>query len=289
MRALLAKAESTPFESEAAACTAKAQELMARYAIDEAVLRAGAAPSGTPSSMRVIVASPYARPKVVLLSVVARNNRCRSVWDGDYGFSTVFGAPGDLWAVDLLYTSLLVQAVVAVQREQQRSRSFRHAFLLAFAHRIGERQREVTTAVTVAATVASGDAFLPVLAARERRSSRGTRCRLSTPSTSAGVDVKRVRSLRRPLGCQHGLDRPRRSNRRPIEVYRWCMARTNIDIDEDAAQAVMRRYHLRTKRDAVNFALRAIAGEALEVEAARELRGSGWDGDLDELRASRRP
>lgn len=67
------------------------------------------------------------------------------------------------------------------------------------------------------------------------------------------------------------------------------MARTNIDIDEDAARTVMRRYHLRTKRDAVNFALRAIAGEALEVEAARGLRGSGWDGDLDELRATRRP
>jgi len=32
------------------------------------------------------------------------------------------------------------------------------------------------------------------------------------------------------------------------------MARTNIDIDEDACQIVMERYHLSTKRDAVNFA-----------------------------------
>ena len=50
---------------------------------------------------------------------------------------------------------------------------------------------------------------------------------------------------------------------------------------------VMRRYHLTSKRDAVNFALRALASEALDLEQARSLRGSGWDGDLDALRASR--
>jgi len=33
------------------------------------------------------------------------------------------------------------------------------------------------------------------------------------------------------------------------------MSRTNIDIDEEACQAVMDRYHLSTKRAAVNFAL----------------------------------
>lgn len=70
-------------------------------------------------------------------------------------------------------------------------------------------------------------------------------------------------------------------------VYRWCMARTNIDIDEQACGAVMRRYRLPTKREAVNFALRALAGEALSVDEARALRGSGWDADLDELRSSR--
>lgn len=167
VRALLAKAESTPFEAEAEACTAKAQELMARYAIDDAMIVAGAATQTTPSSMRVIVEAPYVRPKVILLSVVARNNRCRSVWLDDFGFATVFGAPGDLWAVDLLYTSLLVQAAVALQREQERSRSFRHAFLLSFGHRIGERLREATASATAAATHSSANAFLPVLAARE--------------------------------------------------------------------------------------------------------------------------
>jgi Arc/MetJ family transcription regulator len=65
------------------------------------------------------------------------------------------------------------------------------------------------------------------------------------------------------------------------------MSRTNIDIDDDACSQVMRRYRLATKREAVNFALRTLAAEPLSLDAARRLRGSGWDGDLDELRATR--
>ena len=65
------------------------------------------------------------------------------------------------------------------------------------------------------------------------------------------------------------------------------MARTNVDIDEKACVAVMRRYGLTTKRDAVNFALRHLAAEPLSTSEARALRGSGWDGDLDEMRTSR--
>jgi Arc/MetJ family transcription regulator len=65
------------------------------------------------------------------------------------------------------------------------------------------------------------------------------------------------------------------------------MARTNIDIDEDLCQQVMDRYHLSTKREAVNMALRHLVGEPLGLDDARALRGSGWDGDLDEMRASR--
>lgn len=65
------------------------------------------------------------------------------------------------------------------------------------------------------------------------------------------------------------------------------MARTNIDLDEDACRQVMRRYRLRTKRDAVNFALRRAAGEAMSLEQARALEGSGWEGDLDEMRSTR--
>lgn len=61
------------------------------------------------------------------------------------------------------------------------------------------------------------------------------------------------------------------------------MARTYIDIDDDACAVVMERYELRTKQDAVNFALRELAG-AMSVKAALAMRGDGWEGDLDALR-----
>jgi Arc/MetJ family transcription regulator len=70
-------------------------------------------------------------------------------------------------------------------------------------------------------------------------------------------------------------------------VYHGCMARTNIDIDDELCQRVMDRFHLTTKRDAVNLALSRLAGEPLELDEARSLRGSGWDGDLDEMRVTR--
>ena len=65
------------------------------------------------------------------------------------------------------------------------------------------------------------------------------------------------------------------------------MGRTNIDIDDDACTAVMERYGLRTKRDAVNLALRLVAAEPLDLDAARALRGSGWHGDLEDMRGAR--
>jgi Arc/MetJ family transcription regulator len=65
------------------------------------------------------------------------------------------------------------------------------------------------------------------------------------------------------------------------------MVRTTIDIDDDACRMVMRRYGLTTKREAVNLALRTLAVEPLDIDAARNLRGSGWDGDLVEMRNSR--
>jgi Arc/MetJ family transcription regulator len=65
------------------------------------------------------------------------------------------------------------------------------------------------------------------------------------------------------------------------------MSRTNIEIDDEACTAVMTRYHLATKKDAVNFALRTVASEPLDLDSARALRGSGWDGDLEAMRANR--
>ena len=65
------------------------------------------------------------------------------------------------------------------------------------------------------------------------------------------------------------------------------MGRANVDLDDEACRIVMERHHLATKRDAVNFALRTVAAEPLDLDQARALRGSGWDGDLDVLRSDR--
>jgi hypothetical protein len=178
VRALLAKAESTGFPEEAEANSAKAQELMARHRIDQ-VLLAAADRSGDdqPAGRRLGVDNPYEQPKALLLDCVAQANRCRSVWHKQLGFATVMGFPADLDAVELLYTSLLVQATAAMLHEgsrrdragRSRTRAFRSSFLTAYAARIGERLRTATETATrgAAAETGRGD-LLPVLAARER-------------------------------------------------------------------------------------------------------------------------
>ena len=67
-------------------------------------------------------------------------------------------------------------------------------------------------------------------------------------------------------------------------MYRWCMGRTNIDIDDELVATVMRRYGVRTKREAVDLALRRLVGPPLTSEFLRGLEGLGWDGDLDAMR-----
>jgi Arc/MetJ family transcription regulator len=65
------------------------------------------------------------------------------------------------------------------------------------------------------------------------------------------------------------------------------MSRTTIDLDDEACETVMERYYLKSKREAVNYALRLVAAEALGLDDARALRGSGWEGDLAQMRAGR--
>lgn len=64
------------------------------------------------------------------------------------------------------------------------------------------------------------------------------------------------------------------------------MARTNIEIDEKLVERVKKLYGLRTMREAVDFALRAVAGDKSRRDML-DLEGSGWKGDLGKLRRSR--
>jgi hypothetical protein len=176
VRAMLAKAESTEFAEEAEAFTAKAQELMARHSIDYALLAARTGARDEPGGIRVGIDNPYEAAKALLLQEVAEANRCRTVWSRNLGFATVLGYPTDVDGVELLYTSLLVQATTAMvhagsRRDaagRSRTRSFRQSFLNAYAIRIGQRLRSATEQAGRDATAAvGGDRLLPVLAGRD--------------------------------------------------------------------------------------------------------------------------
>ncbi|MET9733538.1 DUF2786 domain-containing protein [Streptomyces sp. NPDC006458] len=168
IRALLAKAEATGYPEEAEALSAKAQELMARHSVDEALLAARAPDPDAPAACRIGVEPPYEQAKAVLLDAVATANHCRAVWNEPLGFSTVVGFEADLEAVELLYASLLVQATAAMTRAEagqraggrKRTKTFRQSFLAAYAHRVGTR-------LAAAAETQVTDDLLPVLASRE--------------------------------------------------------------------------------------------------------------------------
>ncbi|GAA0931885.1 hypothetical protein GCM10009557_94690 [Virgisporangium ochraceum] len=174
IRGLLAKAESTTFPEEAETYTAKAQELMARHSIDAALIEAAARTTAEPAGVRIGVEAPYEMAKSMLLGEVARANRCRSVWSKALGACTVFGFPTDLELVELLYTSLLVQATAAMTAEGSRrdrhgrssTRSFRMAFLTGYATRIGERLAGASDRARRDAAAELGSSLLLVLAAR---------------------------------------------------------------------------------------------------------------------------
>lgn len=67
------------------------------------------------------------------------------------------------------------------------------------------------------------------------------------------------------------------------------MARTNIDIDDDLIRRVMQRYRFHTKREAVHQALQRLAGDPMTTAEALDMRGAGWEEDLDKMRQQRVP
>jgi Arc/MetJ family transcription regulator len=59
--------------------------------------------------------------------------------------------------------------------------------------------------------------------------------------------------------------------------------RTNIEIDDAVMAELLERTGLKTKREVVDSALRKL----LQLERQkdiRQLRGIGWEGDLDKMR-----
>lgn len=146
---------------------------MTKYALDRVLVDADALVPDLPGARRIWLETPYVDAKALLINVVTNANRSRAIFASAWGFVTIVGDEGDLDAVELLSTSLLVQATRAMiasgnketRSDEARSRDFRKAFLVAYATRIGERL-EAATAATIAES-AEPERLLPVLASHQ--------------------------------------------------------------------------------------------------------------------------
>ncbi|MBX3286298.1 MAG: DUF2786 domain-containing protein [Actinobacteria bacterium] len=173
IQALLTKAESTSFPEEAEALIAKAQELMARHAVDEAMLaERGQRQRAEICTDVVLVEAPYATPKSSLLAAVARANNCRTVRGPAANGAQrciVLGNEADVDNVLTLFAALSLHAVRAMLDApvpaHDTPRRFRHAFLLAFSGRIGERLRAASVAAQHEAEREAGAAGVAVVLA----------------------------------------------------------------------------------------------------------------------------
>jgi len=148
VRKLLARAERAGTPEEAQACTDKAMELMARHGIDMALLAAAEPGLDEIGATRVEVADPYSAGKARLLGWTASALRCRAVLHqlggGRVGAVTVFGFASDRERVEVLFTSLLLQAGAQLVRERPPDRgesvaAYRRSWLHGFAVQVHRR------------------------------------------------------------------------------------------------------------------------------------------------------
>ncbi len=118
IRKLLAKAEDPSVTAaEAEAFNTKAAELIAAYGIDRAMLASADPATDIPGDKIIVVDPPYAMDKAQLLHAVALALRCKTVrrQRHEHGRTVLslhlFGFASDLERTELVYTSLLIQAV----------------------------------------------------------------------------------------------------------------------------------------------------------------------------------
>lgn len=160
IRGLLDKAEATDVEAEQEVFFAKASDLMARYRIDNAMVEASRpkADRGEVIARDVNLGSgPYVMARLDLIGAVARSFGCRTLtrtgWNGRVAI--IHGFESDVATVEVLYTSLLVQATRAMKATPvptgDHGTPFRRTFISAFAGRVEERLAERNAEATAEA------------------------------------------------------------------------------------------------------------------------------------------
>lgn len=173
VRKLLAKAEKAATEAEAEAYTAKAAELMARHGIDEALLEATGEKLDEITQLTVAMSNPYSREKATLLVSIADALRGRAVLNYRGSMRNIYavavlGFASDLERIEILYTSLLLQATTQVVRKRPEQdpalawelrcygrtesvASYRRTWLVGFAAAVRHRLHEAEAAAAQAA------------------------------------------------------------------------------------------------------------------------------------------
>ncbi len=191
IRKLLAKADGAATTEEAQTYTAKAVDMMARHGIDEALLAASLDP-GAPGrdeigTSHIPMADPYSAGKARLLAWTARALRCRAVLHeaggGRVAGVTVLGFASDRARIELLYTSLLLQAgtqLLTVRPEWAGEsvaayrRSWLHGYALRVHHRLLEAEAAAVaeTPARSSSAATGGHSVALVLADRNDRVER---------------------------------------------------------------------------------------------------------------------
>lgn len=170
---LLNKAQGASTEEEASAFFAKAEELMTKWAIDDAMLRAsGKLEKEEIETRRVKIASTYFNVDIQLLHGITRVQDCRLLQNKQGRYAIVIGFPSDIDNVLTMYNLLQIQSA-RFARESFKTEGiagtpmdeyvWRRSFRGGFASRISERLREQKVKSTTAAGKQHGSGMELVL------------------------------------------------------------------------------------------------------------------------------
>jgi hypothetical protein len=174
IRKLLAKAERAGTEAEAETYNAKARDLIIAYGIDEALLANADEVRDEIGAQRISLTDPYSAQKARLLGWVAAALGARWIMHGARGGKvaavTIFGFTSDLERIELLFTSLQMQATGQLVRvrppatqyvwERESVAAYRRSWLQGFAAQVHQRLVEAQSAA-VAARDEAADAGTP--------------------------------------------------------------------------------------------------------------------------------
>ena len=171
IEALFKQAANTPYADEAETFQAKAQELMTKYQIEEAMLNNRVLDDEL-TVVEVKINNPYFLDKCILLNTIAKNNYCRVV--RYRGYAKVFGYSNDIKMVISMYTAIELHMIAEmwvaykVKSEYSSTVSWKKSFFAGYADKIGRRLRDAKkTSIDEASKHAGHDGLSLVLVKKD--------------------------------------------------------------------------------------------------------------------------